>query len=77
MGQHNAMHFRALAKFGIAPGHLKDAYIATHRQFMREYVGPGNSVQRVILQTRTNPKSLALNGSSIWVGQCGGWVRIH
>ena len=44
MGQHNAMHFRTLAKFGIAPGHLKDACIATHRQFMREYVARETAV---------------------------------
>jgi len=46
-------------------------------QFMRESVGPGNTVQREILQTCTNPKSLASNGSTIWAGKYGGWVRVH
>lgn len=30
MGQFNSMHFKELAKFGIAPEHLKDACISTY-----------------------------------------------
>lgn len=30
MGQFNSMHFKELAKFGITPGHLKDACISTY-----------------------------------------------
>jgi hypothetical protein len=46
MGQHNSMHFRELAKFGIAPGHLKDACIATYVaawHLKRNIVNSGNT----------------------------------
>ena len=46
MGQYNSMHFKELAKFGIAPGHLMDACVSTYVtawHLKKNIVASGNS----------------------------------
>jgi hypothetical protein len=45
-------------------------------QILRERRGPGTAVVRDLLCTHVNPKELACDGSSFWIGRSGGWVRV-